>query len=317
MRTGTFALSLLSVPLNVSVLQTLAEDSTPLVDLRRAAGSPPPTTMRKHLRNLTDLGIVERRRLNDFPGSVDYALTPVGHELLAVGEILGRWLQQAPERPLELGERTSKSVVKSLVDGWSSTIVRALAARPLSLTDLNRLITGLNYPSLERRLAALRLAGLIEACPSRTRGTPYTVSDWLRSAVAPLVAAARWERRHLQEQSSPIAPIDVEAAFLLSVPTMPLPVDADGLCRLAVEFRNGGEQKLAGVLVAVENGQVASCVSKLRGEATAWASGSTTAWLSALIEGDTERLEIGGDYALALTLMDELHGSLFRAGQRR
>ena len=67
-------MSLLSLPLHVHVLRALEEEPLALIDLRRAVGSPPQTTMRGHLRSLTEAGILERRRESDFPGSVDYEL---------------------------------------------------------------------------------------------------------------------------------------------------------------------------------------------------------------------------------------------------
>jgi DNA-binding HxlR family transcriptional regulator len=307
----------LAVPLNVQVITALAEEPKPLVDLRRAAGSPPQTTMRGHLRYLTEIGVLERQRQNNFPGNVDYELGGPGRELLVVARILDGWLDGAPEAPLQLGSPAAKSSIKALVDGWSSTIVRALAARPLSLTELNRLIAGINYPSLERRLGAMRLAGQIEATPGNRRGTPYVVTVWMRQAIAPLAAAARWERRHLTEATPPITPLDVEAAFLLTVPTLRLPPDQSGICRLAVEIRGGEEHRLAGVLVTVKDGRVVSCVTRLKGHAAAWASGSAADWLRAVLEGDTERLEVGGDCDLAGSLLDGLHGALFRAHQAR
>jgi hypothetical protein len=45
-RAGAVALSLLSAPLNVHLLQALEDGSLPLIDLRRAVGSPPQRSMR-------------------------------------------------------------------------------------------------------------------------------------------------------------------------------------------------------------------------------------------------------------------------------
>lgn len=316
MRAGAYALSLLSTPLNAHVLQALDEGAKPLVDLRRAAGSPPPTTMRGHLRVLTESGILERRRQEVFPGAVDYELGAPGRELIGVAQILRRWLGMSPEGELELGSPAAKSVIKALVEGWSSGIVRALAARPFSLTELSGIITGLTYPSLERRLGAMRLAGQIEPCPGGGRGTPYKVTDWLRHAIGPIAAAARWERHHLTEATTPIAKIDVEAAFLLVVPLLELSDSQSGTCRLAVESRtNSGESRLAGVMIGVEDGRVASCIARLEGEAGAWVFGSATAWLRALNEHEPDQLELGGDSALAEAVLEGLHTALF--GVRR
>jgi DNA-binding HxlR family transcriptional regulator len=204
------------------------------------------------------------------------------------------------------------------VDGWSTAIVRALAARPLTLTELNKLITGTSYPSLERRLGAMRLAGQIEACSGPSRGTPYAATAWLRRAVAPLFAAARWEREFAAAESAPLSRIDFEAAFLLSAPLLALPDDSSGRCRLAVVSRNGdGEPSVAGAMLSVEEGRVVSCVSRLPGEASAWVAGSPAAWIPALIDHQAEQLELGGDCELARAVVDELHGSLFRVRQAR
>lgn len=310
------ALTLLSAPLNVEVLRALEEEPTSLNDLRRAAGSPPQTTMRGHLRTLTELGIVERRQQLVFPTSVDYELGRPGRALLEVAEVLEVWLAEAPEGPLELGSAAAKSAIKALVDGWTSTIVRALAARPLSLTELNKLISGISYPSLERRLGAMRLAGQIERCPGGGRGTPYRATDWLRQAVAPLVAGACWERSFAAERSATLGKIDFEAGFLLAIPLLDLPSEFSGQCRLAVVSRNAeGEPTIAGAMVALEEGAVVSCVSRLKGEASAWIAGSAGAWMEALLEHHLERLELGGDCDLAMAVMDGLHGSLFRVRQ--
>lgn len=317
MRAGAQALSLLAVPLNFHILTALAEGPRSLVDLRREAGSPPQTTMRGHLRKLAELEVVERRRESGFPGSVDYQLGNAGRGLLEVGETLGAWLSAAPDGPLELGTVAAKSAVKALVDGWSSTIVRALAARPLSLTELNKLISGLNYPSLERRLAAMRLAGQIEARPSQSRGTPYAVTGWLRRAVGPLLAGAQWERRNHRTEPAPLSRIDVEATFLLAVPLISLPADVSGACRLVVEAPGGnGDAGLVGVAVVVEEGRIVSCVSRLQGEAQAWAAGSISSWLSAVLEEDTDRFEIGGDYGLAMAILEGLSAALIPVRKR-
>lgn len=272
--------------------------------------------MRGHLRALTEAGIVERRRQNDFPGSVDFQLTKPGRELLAVAKVLQRWLEDSPDGPLELGTPAAKSAIKALVDGWSTGIVRVLAAKPLSLTELSGLINSVSYPSLERRLGAMRVAGQIERRPGNGRGTPYGATSWLRRAIAPLSAAARWERRSLPDRTMPIKRIDIEAAFLLAVPLIQLPADQSGTCRLAAAIRSGdGDLRLAGVSIEVGEGRIISCVARLKRQARAWASGSVAAWLRALIDANRDELEIGGDCDLATTLIDALHSDLFRDSQ--
>jgi DNA-binding HxlR family transcriptional regulator len=314
-RASVRGLSLLAIPLNVSILRALADEPKRLMDLRREAGSPPQTTLRKHLRGMTEIGALEKRRQNDFPGTLEYELGPAGPDLLAVAEVLTDWLAGSADGPLRLGDHAAKSVITALVEAWATHMLRALAARPLSLTELDDLISGVSYPSLERRLAAMRLAGLVEAVPSEGRGTPYAVTEWARLAVAPITAAVRWEQRYLREEVRPLGKHDAEAAFLLAVPMLRLPADLSGACRLSVEVQNGKGPALAGVLVDVEAGRIASCGSRLEGNAAAWASGSGPAWLRAVISRETGSLEMGGDTQLAKSFLDDLHGALFTVQQ--
>lgn len=310
MRAGTHALTLLSVPLNVHVLTALAEEPRALIDLRRAVGSPSQTTMRGHMRELSRLGILERHRDAEFPGTVDVELGLAGNDLLVVMEVLQTWLSYAPDGPLQLGSAGARSAIKALTEGWSSSIVRALAAKPLSLTELNQLIPSLNYPSLERRLSALRLTGQIEPCPSGGRSRPYVATEWLRRAIAPLAAGARWEREHAPDESAPIGRLDIECAFLLCVPMLQLPAESPGTCRLAVDARGGGDHGLAGVLTRVVDGRVVACTSRLEGSADAWASGTAQAWFRAVIERAPNDLEVGGDSELADAIVSGLRGAL-------
>jgi DNA-binding HxlR family transcriptional regulator len=314
-RPGAFTLSLLSAPINVHLLEALEGEPRGLSDLRRAAGGPAPTTMRKQLGLLTDLEVVTRRRQADFPGSVEFELGPAGPELLEVTRLLQGWLSGAPEGPVPIGSAAAKNALKALVDGWETKIVRALAACPLSLTDLNRLISAFNYPYLERRFSALRACGLIEPRPGEGRRTLYAPSRWLQRACGPLMAAAHWERRHAAEHVA-TERFDFEAAFLLGALGASLPDDASGRCRLAVEFRNGsGEPTLAGVQLQVVEGEVLTCAARPEGNADAFASGPSSAWVRALTSGRPDELYLSGDRRLATEIVEALHRELFRSRQ--
>lgn len=318
MRSGTQALSLLAAPLNTNILQALGKEPTPLPDLRRAVGYPPVTTLRSYLRALTELGAIERRREEDFPGSISYTITKSGERLLKVADLLQRWLDTAPGGGLELGNMAAKGAIKALADGWDVGLVRALAARPLALTELDRLIPSVTYPALERRLTAMRQVGLLEPCPERNgRGAPYQVTPWLRYAVTPLSGAMSWEHQCLREEVAALGPLDVEATLLLAMPLLAPTVDASGTCRVAVEFRRGSEHEFAGVMVTFAEGEIRTCVTRLEGRPDAWVSGSAVSWFRWLSEGDGQGMEIGGDGALARPFEDGIRGALLPAAEIR
>jgi DNA-binding HxlR family transcriptional regulator len=280
-----------------------------LIDLRRAVGSPPQSTIRVYSRTLAEMGVLEQRRQREVAGSSVYSLTPSGTALLKVGEMLQEWLNECPDGPIELGSTCAKSTVGALVEGWSTNIIRALAGQPLSLTQLNRLIPKVSYPSLERRLAGLRLAHLVEPQPGNGRGTPYRVTRWLQRAVVPGIAAAGWERMWVPDSTTPIGRLDAEAAFLLAVPLLDLPDDLSGRCRLAVEVRGGSQPVFAGVSVCIEEGRVASCSARLEGQAGGWISGTPMEWLRRMNGHPGEKLEVGGDVGLVRTVTDALRAT--------
>lgn len=315
-RSGAQTLILLAGPPSVLILRALEEGPKQQVDLRRAAGFLAQTTLRAQLKRLEAVGAVEKHRRDRFPGTLHYELTPAGRSLLSVADTLEHWLGRASEGSLSLGDCGAKAAVKALAEGWSTTMLRALAAGPRSLTELDRVIGSLSYPSLERRLAALRLAGQLRTLPSSGRGTPYAVTAWAREGIGPLVAAARWERRHMPQETAPFGRIDAEAAFLLSLPLLNLPVSLSGSCRMAMELPGPEGRRLAGVVVQIREGRVESCTSRLQGTPDAWALGSAPAWLEAMVKADMDRIEPGGDGRLARTLLDALHHALFSEGQR-
>jgi DNA-binding HxlR family transcriptional regulator len=279
-----------------------------LGELLKELGGPSQTTLRGRLSELVALGAVAKRG-GSMPYAVENELTEVGGDLLHVVEALDVWLSRAPGGPIPLGSVAAKGAIKALRGGWESTMLRAFAARPLSLTQLDRLITPLSYPSLERRLSALRATDLVEPVPNGTRA-PYEVSRWGREAVGPIAAAARFERLHMRETTARLTPIDIEATFLLATPIAKLSRNTDGLCQLVADT-DGDSQRLAGVNVAVDRGTVVDCVARLDPVPRNRAHGDAGAWLHAMVFRDPTPLHISGDEDLAHDLVTGVHDALF------
>lgn len=307
-RAGERVMTVLATPLNLLIVRALAERPMRLAELRRATGLPAQTTLRGHLASLAELGVVEKRPTQQMPYAVEIELTPLGRELLEVASRLEVWLREAPEGPIPLESGGARGVIKAFVDGWGSTIMRGLAWRPMSLTELDRRIAGLSYPALERRLASMRMAGLVEPRPSSGAGTPYIVTNWARRGLSPLAAAGRCEMLHMRERATPITQLDIEAAFMLATPLVGMPPEVSGSCQLEVETESSGES--AGVTVVVEGGKVISCESELESDANAFAIGSTATWFSAVNDGDLGELRYGGGRQLAEDLVRGLHSAL-------
>jgi DNA-binding HxlR family transcriptional regulator len=304
---------LLSVHLNTLILRALADGPLRLAELRREVGGPAQSTLRGNLAKLIEVEALRKRGRDDKPSILEYELTSFGRDLLFVMDAVEAWLGLAPEGPLALDTVGAKVAIKALVGGWTSTIVRALAARPLTLTELDKLIDGCTYPALERRLGAMRLAGQISLEASNDgRGRHYTVGPWLRQAIGPLCVAARCERRYMPSTTAPIARIDVESAFLLVAPMLDLCEGTSGFCQLAVEAggRDSG-RAWAGAQMTLEEGTLTSCVARLEARPENWVLGRASAWLDAVIGRDTDLLHFGGDRDLGRDIVHGLHDALF------
>jgi DNA-binding HxlR family transcriptional regulator len=316
-RAGGTVLSLIAAPLSVPILRAHTDGPLRLPDLRERIGGAAQTTLRGQVGNLRAIGALERHVRSGMPYTVENELTEAGRGVLGVATVVEAWLAQAPQGSIALGSESSKGAIKALVGAWGSTVLRSLAAQPLSLTELSSAIPELSYPALERRLSALRAARQIELRLDGGRGAkPYAVTEWTRQAVGPLAAAGRCECEHFADATEPLTRIDVEAAFLLAVPLVDLTVNCGGSCLLAVDTGSGGEgesgDRLAGVHVEIEEGNVVSCVSGFEGEPSTWALGTARSWLDAILDGHAGRLRMGGkDPKLVTAVIEGMYASLF------
>lgn len=303
----------LASPLQRSVLLTLLAEAATGVELLDELEAPDPDDP-IDFDIIADPYLVEPADPDadpDAPLDWDTKLraSPAGHELLFVGAVLQRWLDRCPEGSLELGPDAGPAL-SALLCGWSSTAIHALAARPLTIAEATEAIGTLSHDVVEDRIEEMEEAGQLDALPGSGE-TRYAVTDWLREGVAPLGAAARLEHRFPPGDTAPIAALDVEAAFHLSLPLLELPVELAGSCSLAVELEEGIGPSPAGVTARVEEGRVVSCATGLDEEADASAAASASDWLDTLIEPDAKLVRAGGERRLSRRLLYALHQTLF------
>lgn len=313
-RAGARVLSLFANPLNTRILRAHADGARRLAELREELGWAPEATVRAAVNGLLESGALLKRAEEGGRRVVSTFLTPAGEEMLAVAADLEAWLAACPQGPIAIDDDSAKVAVRALADGWSSTVMRELAAAPLTLTELSVRIGGLSYPALERRLIWMRQTGQIVPVERQGRGLPFVPTDWLRRSLAPLCSAGRCEIRHLPG-SPPITDVEVEAAFLLTLPLVRLDREASGRCLLAVltDGADGdGELPLVGVEVEVAAGEVAASLAESPEDPETWGMGPAPAWLDAVIDGRLEGLRLGGtDPQLASDLVCALHQTLF------
>ena len=237
--------------------------------------------------------------------------TPAGREVPFVAAVLQQWLNLHPDGPLELGEEAAP-YLWPLLSSWSPGVIHAFAPGPRTAQEACETLQVLDLEIVESRMDMMEDAGLLEAKPcAEDEDEPFAPTNWLRLSIAPLAVAARLELRHPPGDTAPIAALDVEASFHLTLPLVRLPDELSGSCSLAVELEEGVTGSPAGVTARIEKGIVVSCESGIDPEADAWATASAAAWLDTVIEADAKGVRSGGDSNLTGQLLHELHRVLF------
>jgi len=311
MRAGGQSLTLLCAPRIYLILASLAGGTKGQLELRRDAGAPAQSTLRGHLKALETAKAIVRRRRDSFPGTLEYDLTGPGRELLEVAESLERWLADAPRGPLELGSDPARAAIKGLVEGWSTTVLPALAAGPLSLTELDKQVSVVTYPTIERCLETMRITEQLEVGIRSPRGTPYSITDWLRRGLGPLVAGARWEHHVNLDGAEPICHVDIGDSLALLSPLLEFSADLSGICQLAAKITNDkGQHRVMG-WVEVHQGQLVFEPVYPQRVPDAWASGTIDGWFSAVADADTAGLKLSGDRDLTRIVLGRPHKALF------
>lgn len=313
MRAGGQTLTLLGAPRTFLILRSLADGPKGQFELRRDAGYPAQSTLRSHLKTLERAEAIVKRRRDSFPGALEYELAEPGRELLIVAASLERWLARAPGGAVELGADPARAVIKGLVEGWFTTVLTALAAGPLSLTELDKRISSVSYPTIERCLETMRLAEQLEVGMRSAKGTPHAATDWLRRGLAPIALGARWEHRNRPDGAAPIRQPDIEGALTLAAPLLELPARSSGICQLAVRAPDGEKRHRFMCWIELKAGDVAFGPVHPERKPDAWASGTADSWFATLIDGEADGLRVSGGRKLVQTLFDHLRETLFES----
>ncbi|HWI94929.1 MAG TPA: winged helix-turn-helix transcriptional regulator [Solirubrobacterales bacterium] len=286
LRAGGRALLLLADPVSVSILCQLASGPLENAELLGRIGFVSRSTYFERMRDLEELSLISRTRRGDVPPIAECRLEMAGAQLLPVARRLDAWLAEAPKGTLRLGEAYATTSVKALAVAWGSTLLRWLAERPRTLSELEQLIHAFGYRKLERIVRDLVEAGLIEPVETRSRLRPYGVTEWGRCAAGLLVAAMRWERHEIPKRSAPVGSMEAEGILLLGLPLIALPEEANGSCGLLVDAGPTGEESLGGAVVRLMDGRPVAWkaaggleAESIELEADCWVRGPTTAWL--------------------------------------
>jgi hypothetical protein len=226
--------------------------------------------------------------------------------------VLEHWLKACPAGPLAPGPE-AESVLAALAEGWSAAAIHAVAAGPVTVAEASESIgePDRELAAMSRVFAAMEGVGLIASASGTDGEERKEATDWLRSAIGPLAAAARLEAADGRDGATPIDELDVEAAFLLALPLVKgLPAEMSSACRLTVTVP-GRRPHLAGVAVLIDRGEIVSVTTDLTIWSETFASGAALDWIDTLIDPTAAKLDVSGALEVPLALLAGLHETLF------
>lgn len=313
LRAGGRALLLLADPVSVSILLQLASGPLESTELLDRVDFVSRSTYFERMRDLEELTLIQRTRKGGVPPVAQCRIATPGQRLLPVARRLDAWLADAPGGPLILGEAYATVRVKALAVAWGSTLLRWLAERPRSLTELERLVHIFGYRKLERISRDLVKAGLVERVTISGRSSPYGVTLWGRQTAGLLTAAMRWERHEIAKRSASVTSTEAEGVLLLALPLIELPEDVTGTCALLVDAEDPENESLGGAIVRLLDGRPVAwkAATGIEGEgleleADCWVRGSSLAWLGTHADAPVVTFRKGGKLELGDMVLDAL-----------
>lgn len=275
-----------------------------------------PRTVYRHASKLARQGLILREEEGDVPLSVTYRLSERGWELWRLLEA------HAPgvlSRGSAGGDDRRWPSLALLGDMWASGWMTVLSFGPRSPTELSELTSGMSFHQVNRRVQLLRSRNLLCESAHAGRGKRYRLSEGARRTVALVAGIGRWRERHgvAGRQRGLTGP---EAATVLRV-ALPLaetsaPPGTQIMLGVVGARRADGGRGSEVLQARVEDGATLFWDFESERPADAWAAGTVDVWLAALLDGDRNRMRMGGEVELLETLLNALRVALRQANRR-
>jgi len=268
-------------------------------------------TVYRHAGKLAQEGLIVREEGDGVPSVVTYRLSGPGDELFRLLDAHAPCaLSETPAGP-EDGWWTSLALLGEM---WSSGWLAELSSGPRSLTELSELTSGMSFHQVNRRVHLLCERGLLCESAHTGRGKRYKLTESTRRRMALIAGIGSWRERHgdAETQRGLTGP-ETATVLRVALPLVRLRDQPGTQIMLGVVSAHGasGGRGTEVLLVKVGRGGYLRCVSESNRPADAWAAGTVDLWLSALIDGNRDRMRMGGNVAAIETCLAELRTVLW------
>jgi DNA-binding HxlR family transcriptional regulator len=293
-------LRILSAGATGAILMTLGEGPLRTKELTDRVPGYAPRTIYRYAGKLAALEVIDREEGPGVPSKVVHSLSdPCGTELYGlVNRFADASLTRLPDGRIDAHAWASLGL---LADLWEAGMVEELSCEARSPTELARGPHGLSYHQVNRRAGLFKTAGLLREWPGEGRRRCYALTERTRRTMGLIAGIGRWRDRHVvTEEEVGMAAAEAATALRAALPLVRLPQHADKRLQLCVEDEEqppgrSGERVWAEVAA---DGAVDSCGNP-GASVDASGQGETAAWISMLLDGDPQRLQIEGDEGLA------------------
>lgn len=306
-------LRLLSAGAAGAILMALGEGPLRTKELTQRVPDYVPRTIYRYSGKLAELEVIDREEEPGVPSKVVHTLSePCGTELYnLVNRFADASMTRLPDGRVDAHAWAALGLLAEL---WDAGMVAELACEPRSPAELARGPHGLSYHQVNRRAGLFETAGLLAEQEGPGRRRNYALTHKARRTMGLIVGVARWRHHHVvAEDEEGMTAEEMATVLQAALPLTRVPEHARKCLKLGVPSEGdapGGEGEV--VWAEVEpDGTVHGCV-QAADSPSGWGRGKVGAWISAILEGRSSDLLVGGDEKLVGDCLAELSDVLWR-----
>ena len=305
-------LRLLSAGATGAILMALGEGPLRTKNLTERVPGYAPRTIYRYAGKLAELEVVEREEEPGVPSKVVHTLTdPCGSDLYTlVNRFADASLTRLPDGRIDAHAWAALGL---LADLWESGMVKELSCDPRSPTELARGHHELSYHQVNRRAGLFTTAGLLCEEPGPGRRRCYAMTEKTRRKMALIVGIGRWRHHHVvAEDEEGMTLEEMGTVLRTALPLVKVPQHSGKRLKLSVlstDKAGGAEGETVWVEVE-EDGTLHSCIDPTP-NVDGWGRGKIETWIPTILDGNSQRVLLGGDEELVSDCLTKLHEVLW------
>lgn len=305
-------LRLLSAGATGAILMALGEGPLRTKNLTERVPGYAPRTIYRYAGKLAELEVVEREEEPGVPSKVVHTLTdPCGSELYTlVNRFADASLTRLPDGRIDAHAWAALGL---LADLWESGMVDELSCDPRSPTELARGHHELSYHQVNRRAGLFTTAGLLCEEPGPGRRRCYALTEKTRRKMGLVAAIGRWRHHHvIAEDEEGMTRAEMATVLRTALPLVKVPEHAGKCMKLNILDADEAHGEDGDALWAQveEDGRLHSCAEPTP-NVDGWGRGKIETWIPTILDGDSQRVLLGGDEKLVGDCLTKLHEVLW------